>query len=138
MRFTIISRYSGFNDLSITTQSVESAKTLRFYARDIYRLFYEVMGPRQEKGKTMLVKDLIEKLNDLNERNDERGPSTSFYWKSGYETAINDVICLLYDVQDEQLREEFTAKDIVEIIGSKETFTIEIDAEEVLKEILLK
>lgn len=86
----------------------------------------------------MLVKDLIEKLNDLNERNDERGPNTSFYWKSGYETAINDVTCLLYDVQDKQLREEFTAKDIVEIIGSKETFTIEIDAEEVLKEILLK
>lgn len=86
----------------------------------------------------MLVKDLIEKLNDLDERNDERGLSTSFYWKSGYETAINDVICLLYDVQEEQLREEFTAKDIVEIIKSKETFTIEIDTEEVLKEILLK
>ena len=86
----------------------------------------------------MLVKDLIKKLNDLDEKSDEREPRASFDWESGYGTAINDVICLLYDVQEDQLREEFTAKDIAAIIGSKETFTIEIDTEEVLKEILLK
>lgn len=86
----------------------------------------------------MLVKDLIEKLNDLDDKSDERKPRASFDWKSGYGTAINDVICLLYDVQEEQLREEFTAKDIAEIIASKGTFTIEIDTEEILKEILLK
>lgn len=47
----------------------------------------------------MLVKDLIEKLNDLDEKSDEREPRASFDWKSGYGMAINDVICLLYDVQ---------------------------------------
>lgn len=86
----------------------------------------------------MLVKDLIEKINDLDEKSDERKPNASFDWEYGYGTAINDVICMLYDIQEEQLREEFTAKDIADIIGTKDTFTIEIDAEEVLKEILLK
>lgn len=85
----------------------------------------------------MLVKELIEKVSELEENHDE-APTwlNSESWDLGYSHAINDICCILYDIQEQQIRDEFTADELIEILKAKEFFTIDLDARDVLNELL--
>lgn len=85
----------------------------------------------------MYVKELIEKIQDLEDSSKEKKPK--FYgldWCSGYESATNDIICMLYDIQEQQIRDEFTADDLIGILKAKDTITIDLDAHDVIDQLL--
>ena len=85
----------------------------------------------------MYVKELIEKIQDLEDSSEEKKPI--FYgsdWCLGYESATNDIICMLYDIQEQQIRDKFTADDLIEILKAKDTITIDLDVHDVMDQLL--
>lgn len=85
----------------------------------------------------MMVKDLIEKIQELEDKCEEKmSKFVTTDWSIGYQQATNEILCMLYDIQDQMVQDEFSADDLINILSSKETVTIELDARDVLSELL--
>lgn len=85
----------------------------------------------------MLVKDLIEKIQELEDKCEEKMPKfVTTDWRIGYQQATNEILCMLYDIRDQMVQDEFSADDLIDILSSKETVTIELDARDILGELL--